>query len=277
MKSEFKYICLIERFINEDMAGLEQEKFIKELRSNKRLQHEYQEYQKIISSIKDQGAIKLRKQLVQVVNGSTQKIFLTEALLYAAIILFFVAFGVVVKLTLLSFEPKYVNLSYWHRADSLRIIFDSTKPQINNLDTIFISRPINTKDKKTIANKENVSTKEDKKTKTYSVDLSGPNYTLNPIYAELITTNYRSCTLSLIILNDSALYKTGDQIKFSWETRLKKLLFLEILNNNGGVLFETCVDDMDHILINHTFSPGIYIIKFRTDRELVNMGVFYVY
>jgi len=277
MKSEFKYICLIERFINEDMPGLEQERFIKELRSNNRLHHEYLEYQKIISSIKDQDTIELRKQLDRVVNGSTQKTFLTEAFLYAAIILFLVAFGVIVKFTLLSFEPKYVNLSYWHCADSMRITFDSTNTQINNLDTIFISEPINTKYKKTIANKENVNIKEDKKSKTYFVDLSGPNYKLNPIYAELITTNYRSSTLSLIMLNDSSLYKTGDQIKFSWETRLKKNLFLEILDNNGGVLFETCVDEMDHILINHTFSPGIYIIRFRTDRELVNMGVFYVY
>lgn len=283
MKSEFKYIRLIERFINKEVSDREREQFINELRINKRLAFEFGEYQNLITSLKDQDAIELRRQLKKLYEDeslTTQSKFsnylmVNRIILMAALVLLIISIGFIARLIFLDQKlPEFTVVD--NLADSLIFLPDSAEHYTANnicadstdaVEIVIVPEQI----------KKEYKTPRDAITKVSIAELTGSNYQLTPIYAELVSSNLRSGNFHLHEPKDSAIFQSGDPITFLWETNSYNEIFLEILNNQGGRLFQARFGDVKKYIWEQDLDSGIYIIKFKSSREFLDISIFYIY
>jgi hypothetical protein len=284
MKSRFKHIDIIEKYLSGELSGLEQALFEKELKTSKRLANEFSEYKTLISAIRDQEAIKLRKQLKIIFtykHKHYQKNHLIQTsrikiLRYAAILIIMITLCVIIILEIYNGKLTQNKVLNFLATDTA--VFNSDSLAINPLRPInkIVPDSIHYRIKKKSIAPDTII--ED------SIDITnllgeslGDNYKLDLTWSELIFSSYRSANFFVEEPLDSSIYKKNDIIPFRWESNIKNNLFLEILDNKGKIKIRVPLENKNHYYLENTLGPGIYIVKFRTDNDLLEMRVFFVF
>ena len=284
MNRHFKYLEIIDKYLCGELSGQEAKDFEKELMSNKRLVFEFEEYKKIREAIKDKESIKLRKQLSELGNNpkpsyhfiSIRSIPAERILLAAAVILVLIVAGFVLA--------RMINRDV-SPADEIADIGESND-LYSPYDTIDSTQNINdltlTRDMPSVNDTVDLLLAGDTKA-TYDIlaslnvkDLKGPEYQVPLFYSELLGTNLRSVYFSLTEPEDSAIFLSGDEIKFIWEGDLDELLMLDLIDHNGKAIYQTDPLNDNEFLFKEKLEPGVYVVRFRTVDEIIYLNVFFI-
>ena len=263
MKTLNKYLEQFEAHHNGDMSPGEVEVFMQSLEQDGEMLTAWNEYMDMMKALSDKEAVSLRKKLEGAFyQQQDNKIrFISQNLWFrisaAAVVI--VVMGALLYL-FCSNNQNFFRLE----DDSMLVEANSTEaievgaPEIVQIDSINIieEAPGQINPEMQIAS---IYEKE--------------QYQISPVFAELLHSVYRSGWFKINTPEDSALFSPGDSLVFSWETNIEELMFFDILDRNGLVIYKHPEPISSPWVYLPNLSPAIYMYRFATEEEPVWMGV----
>ena len=113
--------------------------------------------------------------------------------------------------------------------------------------------------------------------KTPTAELYAANYIVSDDLEYLIDQGFRDNDF-VKVLSPETVITAKDEILFNWVSDTEQKLYLKILNNQEVVLHKL-TPDKNKILFNITenkLDPGLYYWKLESDKELLQLGKFFV-
>ena len=263
MMTNDKYLKRFEAFQNGDLNPREVQAFLKALKQDQEMNDAWNEYLNMMDAFSDKEAVSLRSTLESVFykQNENKARFISQNIWFrisaAAII-------IVVMGALLYFFCSD-NSEFWKLSDNaLVIVTDST--EFNNS----IKKDSIRKDTATVPKKLQI-------TEVTEVQIASiydnEQYQISPVFAELLNNVYRSGWFRLNTPEDSVLFSQGDSLIFSWETNIEKVMYFDVLDRNGQVIYKHSDPISSPWVYTPKLSPAIYLFRFATEDEPVWMGV----
>ena len=263
MKTLNKYLEQFEAHHNGDMSPEEVKVFMQSLEQDDEMLVAWNEYMDMMKALSDKEAVSLRRRLEGAFyQQQDNKIrFISQNLWFrisaAAVVI--VVMGALLYL-FCSNNQNFFGLE----DDGMLVEADSTEaieveaPGVVQIDSInIIEEPIEQLNPKiqiaSIYEKE--------------------QYQISPIFAELLHSVYRSGWFKINTPEDSALFSPGDSLIFSWESNIAELMFFDILDRNGLVIYKHPEPIISPWVYLPDLNPAIYMYRFATEEEPVWMGV----
>lgn len=258
-----KYLKRFEAYQNGDLDPPEVQAFIKALEQDQEMHNAWNEYMDMMDAFSDKEAVSLRsslegafyKQQENRIRSISQNIWFRISV--AAIV-------IVVMGGLLYFFCSNNQEFFWLTEDTKLVMMDSI--DINNplekdsirQDTVCATRKA-----------QIVEVSEKQIASIYDNEL----YQISPVFAELLHSVYRSGWFKLNTPVDSVIFFPGDSLNFSWETNIGGLIYFDVLDRNGLVIYKHPEPISNPWVYIPKLSPAIYMFRFATEDEPVWMGV----
>jgi len=100
-------------------------------------------------------------------------------------------------------------------------------------------------------------------------------YQENPMLEGMIDMNYRSELINLYLPEPNRVFRLGDEVVFYWKPEIQTKIFLTITNNRSIIVFQALLKGRQ-LIIDQSFSPGLYYWKINTEQENLFYGKFSV-
>jgi hypothetical protein len=284
MNKHFKYLEIIEKYLSGELSEQEAKDFEKELMSNKRLVFEFEEYNKIREAIKDKESIKLRKQLSELGNNPKPSYHFTRIrsipaeriLLAAAVILVLIVAGFILARMINRDVSPADEIADIGESNDLYSPYDTIDSTQNINDLTLTHDTPSVDDTVDLLLAGDIAATYDLLASMNVQDLKGPEYQVPLFYSELLGTNLRSVYFSLTEPEDSAIFHSGDEIKFIWEEDSDEPLILDLIDHNGKVIYKSDSLNDNEFLFKEKLKPGVYVVRFRTVDEIIYLNVFFI-
>lgn len=101
-------------------------------------------------------------------------------------------------------------------------------------------------------------------------------YQLPHIYDEMLKYRFRSEELNLKTPEDSAIFMRRQDMVFTWELHSSFPVYLDIINRNGDLVYESLKPVTSPHIVYKNLSRGVYIYRFHSSSIALTYGIFYV-
>ena len=257
---------LIDRFNDNELNGEELKEFLELLKDDPTLRAEIRLDKELNEMLQDEGLLSLRKKIIEIRKdredrGVVRRIFLLAASILVILVVSFILYLVLGLKTgnnkILQTNNGLANGLPINKNSSLELINRKNNPGKQQLmnDTLSKNEP-------GISGKQNQS-------------LIAANYKPFPPFESLIGTHIRAEYFKLIEPLPGSHFKTNSTILFSWETDISHPLILEIMDNQGQLIFDSHpVRDKLLKVPSGRLKNGLFYFKILKEDEMVFFGKF---
>lgn len=269
MKTKFRYLKLIDKYFSGTMTSLEKEKFEQQWASDKELDAEIREYQKLKEAIHDDELLEFHQTIRNTFASweRENKGFLGRYLhnRYYVAAAAGIAIMLIAGITMMIIEiAKTYDKQEQFAQDTTFVLKDSTTKEI-------------AKEEKEVSQKKKQDTIPENPDKLISevvIDYEKDIYKISPIYKEMLGNNLRSGRFILNKPADSTIFEEGEKITFEFSGNYPTI-HLDILNHKGLSVRSLKNITPGYQLLND-LPPGAYLLRFQTSEEPVWWGVVFI-
>ena len=257
---------LIDRFNDNELNGEELKEFLELLKDDPTLRAEIRLDKDLNEMLQDEGLLSLRKKINEIRKDREDRGVGKKTFLLAASILVILVLSVILYLIIgLKTGNNKILQTNNSLANGLPINKNSS-PELNNRKNNPGKQQL--MNDKLSKNRPGISNKQNQ-------PLIAANYKPFPPFESLIGTHIRAEYFKLIEPFPDSHFKTESTILFSWETDISHPLTLEIMDNQGQLIFDSHpVHDKSMKVPSGKLKNGLFYFKILKEDEMVFFGKF---